>query len=203
MEENLDTKTKILVRAEELFLRYGIKSVTMDDISKALGMSKKTLYQYVENKTDLLAQIMAVHIEQDKTSMNAIHAEAANAIDEMLRIAKFVIRDLRRIGPTTMYDLQKYYRDIWDKMEAFHKEYIYTVIKNNLDMGVQQGLYRANINTDVVAKLYVGKTLIVADEEMFPQRDYNREQLFKEYFNYHIHGIASEKGLELLKQQSN
>lgn len=65
-------------------------------------------------------------------------------------------------------------------------------------MGMQQGVYRQDMNPNVVAKLYVAKTSCVADEELFPMKDYNMENLFREFIIYHIHGIASPKGLQLL-----
>lgn len=196
----MDIKTKIIIQSEKLFLRYGIKSVTMDDIARKLGMSKKTLYQYVDNKTDLLGQIMVAHVQQHESALANIRAKAKDAVDEMIQMAKFVLKDLRRIAPTTMYDLQKYYPDIWNMMEQLHKKHIYATIIENLNMGIQQGVYRSDINTDVVAKLYVGKTLFLIDEEMFPLRDYDRTNLFKEYINYHTRGIASPKGLNLFNQ---
>ena len=87
------------------------------------------------------------------------------------------------------------------KIEAYHTEYVYSVLKANLERGIKEGLYRNDLNPDIVAKLYVGKTLIVVDEEVFPLKEYNRENLYKEYINYHIHGVASPKGLEVLHQK--
>ncbi len=198
----MDKKEKILAQAEDMFLQYGIKSVTMDDIARHLGMSKKTLYQYVENKNDLLAQVMVQSIEKHKQELVEIRKVATNAIDEMLRIAKVVTKDLRRMKPTVMYDLQKYYKDIWNLMENLHQEHIYQCIKENIEMGVKQGIYREDLDVDIIAKLFVGKTLIVVDETLFPLRDYNREDLFNTYIKYHLHGIVSDQGLKLLQQQN-
>lgn len=170
----------------------------MDDIAKELGISKKTLYQYVENKNDLLLQVVMAISQKHLKDLHAVLSQTLNAIDEMRGISKIVIQELRRIQPTTMYDLQKYYRPIWAQMEQLHQEHIYGIIKTNLEKGIREGLYRQNLNVDIVAKFFVGKTIIVTDEDIFPLKDYNRENLFKEYINYHIRGIASEKGLEVL-----
>ena len=194
----MDIKQRILNRAEDLFLRYGIKSVTMDDIARELGISKKTLYQFVENKTDLIQQIFNDKIQEEKELIAQIRATATDAIDEMMKIAKHAIDELRKMTPTIMYDLQKYYKSTWKMMESLHQKHIYIIIKENLIMGMQQGVYRSDMNPDVVAKLYVAKTSFVADEELFPMKDYNLEDLFREFIIYHIHGIASPKGLQLL-----
>ena len=181
-------------------MKYGLKSVSMDDISRTLGISKKTLYQYVENKKDLVQQIFAKHIEEEEAAIKEIVAESGDAVEELLGIAKYITSLLREMSPTTLYDIQKYYGDIWQMVQKLHNKYIYQTIKNNMERGITQGLYRADLNPDIVAKLYVGKTFIIVDEEVFPVREYNIEQLYWEYMRYHIHGIASAKGLKLLEK---
>lgn len=196
----MDVKQQILSRSMELFMRYGIKSVTMDDIAKQLGMSKKTLYQYVTNKTDLIAQIFQQKIELEKNIMTQIRESSENAIDEILKIAAYVINELRELSPTTVYDLQKYYRETWRQMEALHQMHMYKIIKENIQWGIKQKYYRENMNPDIVSKLFVGKTSLVVDEELFPTREYDMSDLFREYIYYHIHGIASPEGLQLLEK---
>ena len=196
----MEVKQQILHKAGELFMRYGIKSVSMDDLARELGISKKTLYQYVENKADLIQQIFQEKIELEKQIMKEIRLSSVDAIDEILKIARYVTEELRQISPTTMYDLQKYYREVWKEMEALHKRHVYMLIRDNLERGVKQGFYRENMNPDIVAKLYVGKTSLVVDEDLFPTRDYDKSELFKEYIRYHINGVASPKGLKLLVQ---
>jgi len=172
----------------------------MDDIAREMGMSKKTLYQYVDNKTDLIEQIFQQHAEEEKKVIERIRHDSADAIDEILRIARYVVAQMREMAPTTVYDLQKYYRNTWKQMDALHQRHVYTVIKDNLERGIRQGVYRSNLNPDIVAKLYVGKTSLVADEEMFPAREYNIQNLYWEYINYHIRGIASAEGQRLLEK---
>ncbi len=196
----MEQKQQVLTKSEELFLRYGIKSVTMDDIARELGISKKTLYQYVDNKSDLIAQIIEKKTREEKSAMACIREESSDAVEEMLRVADYVIRELRQYSPVVMYDLRKYYRDAWKMMEAVHQRHIYDLIRDNLERGVQQGVYRADLDPDILAKLYVGKIPLVIDEELFPLQQYNLEELFRQYINYHIHGIASPKGLKLLEQ---
>jgi len=196
----LDTEKKIMAAIEQLFLRYGIKSVTMDDIARKLGMSKKTLYQYVDNKKDLVHKVMEQHIEIELEAMAQIRSTSIDAIDEMLGVSKYVTQVLREMSPTTVYDMHKYYRRTWDMVEAFHQKHIYEFIKINLEKGVEEGLYRKDFDPDIIAKFYVAKTLLVVDEEMFPLRNYSKENLFKAFLEYHIHGVASVKGLKKLEQ---
>lgn len=183
-------------------MKYGLKSVSMDDISRTLGISKKTLYQFVENKKDLVQQIFARHIEEEQTAIDEIVADSGDALEALLGIAKYITALLREMSPTTLYDIQKYYGDIWLMIQKLQTTYFAQIIKTNIERGMTEGLYRKDLNADIVAKLYVGKTFIIVDEEVFPLKEYNIENLHWEYIRYHIHGIASTKGLKLLEKYS-
>lgn len=196
----MDVKNQVIKKAEDLFLRYGLKSVTMDDIARKLGMSKKTLYQYVDNKTDLISKIMLAHIEEEKAMMEEVRSNSGDAIEEMLKVARYAVQQLRKLSPTLVYDLQKYYGDIWLLLQKLHRGHGQLMIRENIKRGIQQGVYRPDVNADILAKMYVMSTFSLVDEELFPLKDYNKEKLFVEFIKYHINGIASEKGLELYKK---
>ena len=196
----MDLKHQILEKAEFLFLKYGLKSVTMDDIARKLGISKKTLYQYVENKTDLVSQIMMTHIATEKALMEEVATNSGDAIEEMLKVGRYAIQQLRKLSPTLVYDLQKYYGNIWLMLQKLHRGHGQQMIRENIERGKLQGVYRPDVNADILAKMYVMSTFSLVDEEVFPLKKYNKENLFKEFIKYHIHGIASSKGLELLKK---
>ncbi len=196
----MDSKTSILQGAAGMFLRYGIKSVTMDDISRELGISKKTLYQHVENKADLIEQTMQTHIDDEKNMIAQIRETADDAIHEIVILARHITQVLREMPAGLTYDLQKYYRKCWEIMDAYNRTHVYGVIKDNIERGIDQGVYREDVNPDIVAKLYVGKTSIITDEDIFPLRNYKKDTLFKQYISYHLHGIASTKGLKLLSK---
>lgn len=196
----MESSQSIFEKVEELFLNYGIKSITMDDISKELGISKKTLYQFVENKTDLINKTLSLHIESEKVEIEKIHKIAKDPIQELLLVAKHVLQHLRKIKPNTVFDLKKYYRDAWGLIEEFHQSFVYELMKSNLNEGLKQGIYREGLDADVLAKLYSATGFALVDEGIFPLKDYNRKELFKQFIFYHIHGIASPKGLKLLNK---
>lgn len=191
-------KQDIIKTSFELFIRYGIKSVTMDDIAREMGISKKTLYQYVHNKADLIEQIFQAYITEEKCMTEEILSTSSDALEEMLRIGRFVVEKLRSLSPSTVYDLRKYYGAIWKKMELQMKQHVHGVISDNLERGIRQGIYRPELDPDIIARLYVGKSILVADDEVFEVGDYDLATLQQEYIRYHIHGIASEKGRQLL-----
>ncbi|NRA48435.1 MAG: TetR/AcrR family transcriptional regulator, partial [Phaeodactylibacter sp.] len=121
-------KKDIIKTAFELFLRYGIKSVTMDDIAREMGMSKKTLYQYVPNKADLIDQIFQAHIDDEQCMTEEIRSTSSDALEEMLKIGQYVVQKLRSVSPAAVYDLRKYYGSIWKNMEKEMKQHVYAVI---------------------------------------------------------------------------
>ncbi|MEM8907001.1 MAG: TetR/AcrR family transcriptional regulator [Bacteroidota bacterium] len=196
----MELRQIMLNKVAELFMRYGIKSVSMDDISRTLGISKKTLYQYVDNKADLLQQTFQQHIDEDIQTMERIVAESTDAIDELLNIAKYVTQSLRELSPNTLYDLQKYYQEVWQMIEGLHQKHIYSLILVNLERGIRESLYRDDLTPDIIARIYMGCNSIMVDEAIFPLRKYSMEQLYLEYMRYHIYGIASKKGLRLLEK---
>lgn len=196
----VETQQKILLESEELFLKYGVRSISMDDIAGKLGMSKKTLYNVFENKKDLINNVILNYIRREKEATEQILSNSEDAIDEILNIARHVLKFLRQMKPTTMYDLQKYYPESWRLIESLHLSYIESTINTNLKKGMKQGLYRKNMSTSIISKLYVAKTQILNDEKIFPNRDYKREELFMEFIKYHLHGIVSQLGFEKLEK---
>ncbi len=195
-----EQEQKILSQAEALFMRVGIKSITMQDLSRELGISKKTLYQYVENKADLVLKIMYNHAEEEIKACTKITAESKNAIDEMLGIARYSLEQLREISPTLIYDMKKYYRKSWDVMERLHQEHAGGVIIENFKKGIEEGLYRDDFDMNIVSKLYVAQTFSLVEETIFPLRKYDRRHLMNEFIKYHLYGIVSPKGKKLLEK---
>lgn len=198
----MDQKEKILSAAESLFLRYGVKSVSMDDLSKKLGISKKTLYRFIENKKDLIYQVVKQHIQQEENTIKEITKKSGDAVEEMMGIAQYVIMILQQMQPSLLYDLKKYYQDSWHLFETLHLSFVESCIRKNIHRGIREGYYRKQIDPEIISKIYVSRSLLVADEQLFPSTLFGKEDLFKEYIIYHIHGIASKKGLERLNQLS-
>lgn len=196
----MDELIKILDASEQLFRKYGIRSVTMTDIAKAMGMSKKTLYVYVENKHDLVSKIMKRYIVENQQICYNIQNIAENALDELLKVSLYVQRQIKEINPSLIFDLQKYHRPIWEMLDAFHRKDVLEMIENNLNRGVSEGLYRSDLQVSFISRIYVGLMPIMSDAELFPHNKFPTHALHKEFIKYHIHGIVSKKGEELLQQ---
>ncbi|MDZ7879764.1 MAG: TetR/AcrR family transcriptional regulator [Saprospiraceae bacterium] len=195
-------KDNIVLKSRNLFLKYGIKSVAMDDIARELGISKKTLYQHFETKNDIIKMVAEYNLANDSKMVAQIQATAKDAIDEMFLVASHVIDEIRSIqSPTLIFDLQKYHPELWQLFEHFQNQQIANHIKQNIERGIKEGLYRPELNALIISKIYAGSSLCVIDEKMFPQKEFDKIQLFKEFFVYHIRGLATTKGLKLLEKR--
>lgn len=196
-----EQQDKWLRRAEEMFLRYGIKSVTMDDVARELGISKKTLYAFVESKDDLVNKVLERHIEQEKAMNERLFGQAAHAIDEMMIVIESNMQQMSQMKSNIVFDLQKYHREAWEKMEAFQQGFLYEAVRNNLERGRGEGLYHTKFDTDIVARLHVAATFQLFNEQIFPQSLYRREVVFLEYILHYMRSIVTDKGRQLIQEK--
>ncbi len=201
-EAQVNQKNEILEVSSKLYMKHGIRSVSMDDLARHIGISKKTIYQYYENKEALVEDIVQLHVEKEKREIESILKHSNNAIDEMHQIAKMVLRTLGEVSSGTMFDLQKYYRKQWEKITELEKKLTFEVIKQNLMKGKATGIYRDSVNEDIVARLYVEMAHSIVDDDIFSMQEFGKKELYKQTFNYHINGILSPKG-EILFQKLN
>ncbi|MEQ1744799.1 MAG: TetR/AcrR family transcriptional regulator [Saprospiraceae bacterium] len=194
-----EQQEKWLKRVEDLFMRYGIKSITMDDVARELGISKKTLYLFVDNKDDLVNRMLERLIQEEKVLCGQMFSVAANAIEEMFFVMETNTQQMKQMKANIVYDLQKYHREGWEKLQDFQRGFLYGLVHANLERGVREGLYRSDFNMDIVAKLHIATTFQLFDEDLFPQLTYAKETIFREHLLHYLYGIVSEKGLQLLK----
>ncbi len=193
--------SKILIQSAAMFMRLGIKSVTMDDVARELKMSKKTLYQYVDNKDDLVLKVFGSFIQMEQATCLSIAENNENAIDEMIEISKHVNQTLNHLHPSIHFDMEKYYPETWKIFNKHKTEFVYDCMLNNMKKGIKQGLYRKNLLPDVIAKLFIEKMDMFFDGKVFPPNKYNFAEVHLEYMRYHIRGISTEKGIEYLMQK--
>ncbi len=200
MEEKLST---IIEQSSLLFMKYGIRSLTMDDVAKNLRISKKTLYQFVSDKDDLVTKCIEAACDRDSDKICHIVEEFDNAIDELLAISRFVSARLNNIHPSIFFDLEKYHPAAMGKFEKHRNEFIFNSIKKNLEDGIKQGLYRADLNSAIVSRIYLYNVDHVLQGEIARHSDLNMSLVYQEMVSYHLHGVVSQKGLAYLDTLNN
>ncbi len=189
---------KIIETAEMLFRKFGIRSVTMSDIAAQLGMSKKTIYLYIVNKNDLVQRIVEKYIEKEKEMCKQAVVTSEDALQEMFSISIHVQRNIENMNPSLLFDLRKYHFQIWQQFEAYRKEFILSMMKKNLERGIKEGLYRNDMDAEIISRIHIGTMNVFSDDELLPPDLYARPIVHKEFVLYHLYGIVSEKGRELM-----
>lgn len=198
MEETLKN---IIDKVAALYIRYGIKSVTMDDVARHLGISKKTLYTYVKDKNELVKLVVESQIKEHSCQDKEMKSLNLSALEEMLSVFKKVSVLLQNINPSYQYDLGKYYPQLREKFMAFKKEQLFNNIKGNLVKGKKEGIYRQELNENIIARMNTDRNIAMFAEGDDQQVWFTKET-FKEVFFYHMHAIINENGRNELKQKN-
>lgn len=195
-------KKEILEQALKLFMRLGIKSMTMDDVATQLRISKKTLYEHFTDKNDLVEQAVATICTFHRETIRAICERGLNAIDENEEITKFLVAQVGCMHPSVQFDLQKYHPKAWEIMEKRQREDVYTCVIANLRKGMAEGLYRDELDAEVITRLYISRIDSTWDGRVFPSDQFNLSDVLWKHFEYHIRGIASKKGVTYLEKKA-
>ena len=198
MEEK---KIEIMEKATEVFMRYGVKSVTMDDLAKSLGVSKKTIYKYYSDKNDLVKHIVKAKTQLDKTVCESSKLQAVNAIDELILISKSVSDMFGQLHTSVFFDLKKYHREAWDIMEAHKNDYVRDQIIDNIQRGISEGLYRKNLDSNIISTVYLTTMDAIFDGLSFNQSNINISTILIEVIRFQIRGMANDRGLSYLKER--
>jgi len=191
----------ILLKVRELYTKYGIKSITMDDVAMELGISKKTLYQYVTDKDDLVGKFIDNEIILRQEQICKCFKTDFNAIEELFEISIFMNKFMKDQNPATEHDLKKYYPHHYYKTVKVRRERIFDYILINLKKGKEEGLYREELNEEIIAKLYLSRVESIHLNDLFTVEEFTSIRLFIELLNYHIRGIATEKGIMVLNKK--
>ena len=193
-------REKIIQQSADLFLNLGFKSVTMDDIANKIGISKKTIYQHFENKTKLIEATTLYIYEFISHGIDCICALNKNPIEEVYEIKRFVMNHLKDEKSSPQYQLKKYYPKIYESLKSKQYCVMQDCVTNNLNKGVEMGLYRETINVNFISRIYFNCTMSLKDKELFPLNDFSMNELMEYYLEYHLRGIVTNKGLQTLNK---
>ena len=192
----------LLENISTLFKKYGVKSVTMDDIARALGMSKKTLYQHYKNKDDVIDKVARYEFKQEIDELEKLCKKHKHVIDQLHAISKFIMKNNLLLNPSLIYSMEKYYHQTWEELVNKRKEFVLNLIDKNFQKGIKQGIYRRDINMGVI-QLFYSFLLNIKSIEIFNDRLIEKfDDTFNTIFAYHIRGIANNEGIEYLKKHS-
>ncbi len=196
----MDQKQKIIIEAFQLFARYGIKSITMDDIARHLSISKKTLYECFEDKDELVYEAIMHKIEIIQRDMMQTQKESHDAIDELIRASDYTSKMLKGMNPSALMDMRKYHARAWEAFHNHQKGFFMTMVKDNLKRGVAQGLYREGMDLQIVALQRMYEVEMCMQPDKFPIDQFNIDKVQLQVMDLFMHGISTLKGHKLINK---
>jgi AcrR family transcriptional regulator len=193
-----NTKERIRQKADELFMKYGIRSVSMDDIANALGMSKKTIYQYFVDKDELVDAVVEADISNMQHDCASVMSDAKDAVHEIFLSIDRLLEQFRNMNPMLIYDLEKFHFRGFQKFMEHKNKFLLQLIRTNMERGVAEGLYREDLNVDIIAKFRLESMMIAFNIDLYPPTKYGLADVSKEIIEHYVYGLASLKGYKLI-----
>ncbi|HRE52437.1 MAG TPA: TetR/AcrR family transcriptional regulator [Flavitalea sp.] len=194
----MELKDRILQKANDLFHRYGVRSITMDEIASQLGVSKKTIYQYYSDKDELVDRVTAEVIGNAQFNCENLKAGARNAIHEIFQVIDFIRNMFTQMNPAMVFDLNRFHPKAYNLFLNYKNQFLYQMIKENLERGIREGLYRPEINVEIIVKLRLEGMLIAFNQDIFPPSKYNLAEIQQAVIEHFLFGVASLKGYRLI-----
>ena len=186
----------VIRKVRDLYVKKGIKNVTMDDVASHLGISKKTLYTFFSDKDKLVEEVLFFHISEFNKIFMELAKQKMNAIEKLYKVSELVGQLIGSVPQVILNDLQKYHPEVLTRFVEFKRSHILYQVKRNIEEGIKEGLYRKNVDPEIASRSYLALSETLFDKTFFPKGKYKTGDVFNELFTYHIRGIASEKGLK-------
>lgn len=195
----MEAKERIILEAKALFLKLGIRSVSMDEIAAQLGISKKTLYQHFKDKDELVDLVLVGQIcNMQEEALKTVES-ASNAIEEIFNTMDMMVKHSRNMNPVVIFDLQKYHLSSFQKFHAYQNDFLLNIISNNLKKGVEEGFYRSDINIEILSKFRLETLMIGFNMEAFPSDKFNVTEVSLVVIENFLYGLATEKGFNMIE----
>jgi len=172
----------------------------MDEVATQLGMSKKTIYQFYADKDALVEDVIEIEINDSRSECSAHKAKSDNAIHEIFMAVDMLLEVLSKMNPNVLFDMEKYHPKAFRKYNEFKDKFLYAIIKQNLEWGKQEGLYREEINTDILSKFRLATMLLVFNQDLFPSGKNSSITVVTEITDNFIYGLATPKGQKLIQK---
>jgi AcrR family transcriptional regulator len=196
----MDVKERILQKATDLFMRYGIRSITMDEIAAQLGISKKTIYQFFTDKDEMVDGVVENHIKDNEEKCKSFREGSWDAVHEIIIAVSETEEMLKVMNPLILYDLEKHHPKSQKKlMNHFHR-FMYVMVVENLQRGIVEGLYRPGLHEDIVAKHRLESAFMCFNQDVFPHGRYKITEVCRELALLFLYSVTTEEGKKLIEK---
>ncbi|HEY8388305.1 MAG TPA: TetR/AcrR family transcriptional regulator [Parasegetibacter sp.] len=194
----MDIRERIRLKAEELFKRFGIRSVTMDEIAAQLSISKKTIYQYFTDKDSLVDAVINEELNRSQSDCCSSLKISRNAIEEVFLIMENIERQFLAMSYLVIYDLERFHFKTYKKVQEHKDKFLYEMITKNQERGISEGLYRPDINQELMARFRLASLMLMFNQDVFPASKYNLIDLQRELLEHYLFGLATVRGHKLI-----
>ena len=195
-------RENIISTAENLFLRFGFKRVTMDDIAREMAISKKTIYQFFKDKNEIVCSATEHYLKKECCLMEATEEESENVIEHLVKTSKHLRRQMTGVNPGAMYDLRRYFPEGWKIYTHYKQEVFLKSLIKILKKGIKEGYFRSDLDPEILGIMRMEQIQMPFDENLFPRDKYEFTQVQMQLLSHFLSGILTEKGKELLKNYS-
>lgn len=179
-------------------MQYGVRSVTMDEIALQLGVSKKTIYQYYADKDELVDAVMVDIITYNQDCCMKDRQSARDAIHEVFLAIDMMQEMFQNMNPVILFELEKYYPKSFEKFKQHKYSFLYKVLKENLERGISEELYRSEVDVDIMIKLRLETMMLPFNQILFPKSKYSLVKVETEFTTNFLFGLATIKGHKLI-----
>ncbi len=199
----MENKERILEKAHDLFMQYGIRSITMDEIAAQLGISKKTIYQFFTDKDAMVEAVVNDVINGNEEDCRGFSLAAENAVHEIFMAMDFTQEMLKAMNPQIMYDLEKHHPSAYKRLKQYKYQFLFSTIKENLERGAREDIYRTDLNIDLTTRHRIESAFMPFNQEAFPQNKYPMNQTCQELAILFLHSVCNPKGKKLIEKYLN
>ena len=183
-----------------MFMQFGIRSVSMDDIANSLGMSKKTLYQYFADKDELVDAVIEGHISKIEVKCLACRQNATDAVHEIFLSMEYITEELSNMNPMLLYDLEKFHYRSYQRFKSYKDKFLAEIIRKNIEWGIDDELFRSDLTVDVMCKFRLESMMIPFNVAVFPPGKFKLAALSEEIIQHYVYGLATIKGHKLIQK---
>lgn len=196
----MEVQERILDTAFNLFRQYGTRSITMDDIALKMGISKKTLYAHFADKSDLVVNVISRHLKLMQDQCIESRNNSKDAVEELFLVMKMLDEKLRNMNPVVMMDLQKFHAKAFQLFEEHKNVFLMSTIRENLERGIREGLYRPDIDIDILSHFRTASSMFCFQPELFPMNGYDMSKVQRVLLEHFLFGVASLKGYQEIEK---
>lgn len=196
----VEVKHRIVERAAELFIKFGIRSVTLDEIARDLGISKKTIYQHFADKDEIVYEAINAEMQRDKCEFEELDRSSANVIEKIMKTSEMMRVQFSSFNPALVQDIKKYYPRAWQVVEQHNQDFILESLRQDLRWGIEEGLFRADTPVEILSRMRMEQVLMGFDLRVFPAEKFSLLDVQLAFLDHFIRGILTESGLQLYTQ---